>query len=67
MATQQPQVVEPWTDEIVSEVRAARERLLASCDYDLKKLASRLRDQEAARGAKSVSFPKRSPTEEEAA
>ena len=34
---------QPWTDEIVAEVRAAREQLLAACDHDLGKLVERLR------------------------
>ena len=34
---------QPWTDEIVAEVRSAREELFAACGYDLKKFAERLR------------------------
>jgi len=54
----------PWTDEIVAQVRAAREQLFASCDYDLEKLADRLRHDEGARGRSAVTYPKRAPSKE---
>jgi hypothetical protein len=55
---------QPWTDEIVAEVRSAREQLFAACDYDLEKLADRLRQAEKASGRAVVTFPKRMPTKE---
>ena len=35
-----PRNDEPWTDEIVAEVRSAREQLFAECGYDLKTLVA---------------------------
>ena len=52
---------QPWTDEIVAEVRSARERLFAACDHDLKKLAERLRAAHEASGRAAVTYPKRKP------
>ena len=51
----------PWTDEIVAEVRSAREQLFAACDYDLKKFAERLRAAQAAAGRVAMTYPKRKP------
>jgi hypothetical protein len=51
----------PWTDVIVAEVRAARFALLAAADYDLDKLAERLRQEQAASGRRVVAFPPRAP------
>jgi hypothetical protein len=55
---------QPWTDEIVAEVRSAREQLFADCDYDLEKLADRLRQAEGAGGRAVVTFPRRMPAKE---
>ena len=52
---------QPWTDEIVAEVRSAREQLFAACDYDLEKLADRLRRAQKASGQAVVTFPRRMP------
>ena len=38
MSRSQPEE-QPWTDEIVAEVRSAREELFAASGYDLKKFA----------------------------
>lgn len=56
----------PWKDEIVEEVRLARERLFADCDFDLDKLADRLRREQQASGRAAVTFPRRIPTKEAA-
>lgn len=55
-----------WKDPIVEEVRAAREELFASCEYDLDKLAGRLREGELQHGRASVSYSKRAPSKEPA-
>ena len=55
---------QPWTDEIVAEVRSAREQLFAACDYDLEKLADRLRQTQKAGGRAVVTFPRRMPAKE---
>ena len=52
---------QPWTDEIVAEVRSAREQLFAACDYDLKKFAERLRAAQEAGGRAAMTYPKRKP------
>ena len=52
---------QPWTDEIVSEVREAREQIFAACGYDLKTLAERLRVAQEASGRRVVTYPKRLP------
>ena len=49
----------PWKDEIVEEVRLARERLFAECDFDLGKLADRLQREQQASGRATVTFPRR--------
>ena len=51
----------PWQDPIVAEVRAARATLLASVDYDLEKLAERLRQEQAVSGHLVVTLPPRPP------
>jgi hypothetical protein len=56
-----PRNDEPWTDEIVAEVRSAREQLFAECGYDLKTLAERLRVAQEASGRPAVTYPKRNP------
>jgi len=53
-----------WTDEIVAEVRFVREQLFAACDYDLEKLADRLRQAQKASGRAVVTFPRRMPAKE---
>ncbi len=53
-----------WKDEIVEEVRSAREQLLAACDFDIEKLAERLRREQEASGRFVVTFPKRIPAKE---
>jgi hypothetical protein len=64
----QPQRDEqPWTDEIVAEVRSAREQLFAACDNDLEKLADRLRQSQKASGRAVVTFPRRRPAKEASA
>jgi hypothetical protein len=55
---------QPWTDEIVTEVRSAREQLFAACDYDLEKLADRLCQAQKASGRAAVTFPRRVPAKE---
>ena len=55
---------QPWTDEIVEEVRCVREQLFAACDYDLEKLAYRLRQTQKASGRTVVVFPRRIPATE---
>ena len=55
---------QPWTDEIVAEVRSAREQLFAACDYDLEKLAERLRQDQKVSGRAVVTFPRRMPAKE---
>jgi hypothetical protein len=47
-----------WTDEIVAEVRRAREQLLAASDFDLKQEAS---------GRAPVTFHRRAPAKEASA
>lgn len=53
---------QPWKDEIVEEVRSAREQLFAACDFDLKKLADRLGREQAVSGRAVVTLPRRVPT-----
>jgi len=55
-----------WKDPIVEEVRAARQKLFAACEYDLDKLAKRLREDEIKYGRATVSYPKRKPSTERA-
>lgn len=59
--------IRPWKDEIVEEVRLARERLFADCDFDLDKLADRLRREQQAIPRAAVTFPRRIPAKEAAA
>jgi hypothetical protein len=53
---------QPWTDKIVAEVRSAREQLFAACDYDLKRLAERLRAAQDASGRATVTYSSRKPS-----
>lgn len=55
-----------WKDPIVEEVRAARERLFAACEYDLDKLVAHLREGEIQHGRATVSYSKRAPSKEPA-
>lgn len=55
---------EAWKDEIVEEVRLARERLLADCAFDLEKLADRLRREQQANGRSALTFPRRLPAKD---
>ena len=48
-------------DEIVAEVRRAREALLAACGDDLDLLAERLRREQRDSGHRVVSRPPRAP------
>lgn len=53
---------QPWKDPIVEEVRSIREQLLAACDFDLEKLADRLRQAQRASGRQAVTLPRRVPS-----
>lgn len=55
-----------WKDEIVEEVRSARAQLFAACDFDLEKLAERLRKDQQGSGRSVVTFPKRIPAKQTA-
>ena len=55
-----------WKDPIVEEVRAARQRLFAACEYDLDKLARRLLQDEIKHDPAPVSYPKRKPPKQAA-
>lgn len=46
-----------FSDPIVDEVRAAREAIVKACDYDLDKLALRLKEHERQSGRKVVRLP----------
>ena len=50
-----------WKDPIVEDVRAAREALLAECNYNLKDLVKRLRQDQDAEGRRIVKRPARRP------
>ena len=50
---------QPWTDEIVAEVRSAREQLFAACGYDLRTFAERLRAEQEASGRTALTHPRR--------
>jgi hypothetical protein len=52
---------QPWTDEILAEVRSAREQLFAECGYDLKKLVERLRAEQEASGRAVVTYQRKKP------
>ncbi len=51
----------PWVDQIVAQVRGAQAALLAAADFDLEKLAERLREEQAVSGHRVVSLPPRHP------
>ena len=51
----------PWQDPIVAEVRAARVALLAGADWDLEKLAERLRQEQVRSGHPVVTLAPRVP------
>ena len=61
------QDVKPWEDPIVSEVRSAREALLAASSYDLGELCRRLRQEQQAGGRRVVTLSPRPPDGNEAA
>jgi hypothetical protein len=52
---------QPWSDPIVEEVRSAGEKLLAESDFDLEKLAARLRERQRAGGRQAVALPSTAP------
>jgi hypothetical protein len=58
-------------DPIVDEVRAVRDRIARECEYDVKKLADALREEERISGRKVVCLeprkmqPEQRPPEEE--
>jgi hypothetical protein len=60
MATQP----DPWTDEIVEEVRRAREKLLAEFDYDIRKLGNWLKEDQKRFGDRLVREAPPEETEE---
>ncbi len=57
----------PWEDPIVTEVRSAREALLAASGYDLEELCRRLRREQQAGGRTAVTLSPRTPEGKEAA
>jgi hypothetical protein len=46
--------LEPWSDPIVEEVRAAREALLESCQLDLEALARHLEELRERSGRQAI-------------
>ena len=48
--TPEDDTARPWDDPIVSELRKAREAILAAADCDLGKLGQRLRQERVASG-----------------
>ena len=46
-----------WKDEIVEEVRKARDEFAAKFDYDMDAIYREIKKQEAESGRKFVSFP----------
>lgn len=59
------QDAKPWEDPIVTEVRSAREGLLAASGYDLGELCRRLRQEQQAGGRRVVKFSPRPPEGQE--
>ncbi len=57
----------PWEDPIVTEVRSAREALLAASGYDLEELCRRLRKKQEEAGRTVVVLPPRLQKGEEEA
>jgi hypothetical protein len=53
---------QPWTDEIVAEVRSAREQLFSASGCDLRKFAERLRATQQASGRTAVTYARRKPS-----
>lgn len=53
----------PWEDAIVAEVRAARLALLAAADFDLDRLGTRLRAEQAVSGHEVVTLPSSKPVD----
>lgn len=60
------QDTKPWEDPIVTEVRSARETLLAASGYDLEELCRRLRQEQQAGGRRVVTLSPRPPEGKEA-
>jgi hypothetical protein len=52
-----------YKDEIVEEVRAAREEYARQFNFDLEAICRDLREREKTSGHKVVSFPPRKPLE----
>jgi hypothetical protein len=50
-----------YLDEIVEEVRAAREAYAREFNYDIRAMCKDLRERQATSGHKVVSFPPRKP------
>jgi hypothetical protein len=46
-------------DSIVAEVRAARERIAAACNFDIRKIVRRAQQAQAKSGKRVVSFEPR--------
>ncbi len=51
------------SNPILDEVRAARESIVNACDYDLDKLASRLREHEMKSGRELVRLSPKPPAQ----
>ncbi len=49
----------PWSDPVVDEVRAAREKLFESCSFDLDELARRVQDLRRQMGLRDVTLAPR--------
>lgn len=60
------QHTKPWEDPIVTEVRTAREALLAACAYDLEEFCRCLRQEQQAGGRRVVTLPPRPSAGKEA-
>jgi hypothetical protein len=56
---------EAWKDEIVEEVRTAREAYARRFNFDLDAIFEDLKQRQASSGRKVVSFPPRKPVENE--
>ena len=46
-------------DRVIDEIRAIRDAMAKECDYDVEKLAQRLKDRETQSGRKVVRRPPR--------
>ena len=65
--TEPRDVLTPWEDPIVAEVRSAREALFAAAGYNLEELSRRLREEQLAAGRTAVILPPRSANEKDGA